>query len=98
MNPIQFYKRWKKGMNNLTVAQQLQGKIAGLYGNIVGLCCGVFSFSIYMFVAKDFKWWWSMIVIISGIYLSYIDLVGTKQQYKQACEIQDMINNSKVKT
>lgn len=97
MNPIQYFNRWKEGMKNLTIAQQLQGKIAGLYGNIIGLFCGAMSFVIYIIFVRDFKWLWTLIVLCAGIWLSIVDLIGTKQQYKQACEIQDMINQSKVK-
>jgi hypothetical protein len=84
-------------MKNLTTAQQLEGRIAGLYGNIIGLSCGFVSFTIYVIVVRDFKWWWTLIVLVAGTWLSLIDLIGTKQQYKQACEIQDMINQTRVR-
>jgi hypothetical protein len=86
----------KLGFSRITVAQQLHAKIAGLWGNIIGLSCGVLTFSIYIIFVNDFKWWWTIVVLIASVWLNIIELIGTKQQYRQACEIQDMINQSKV--
>ena len=95
MNPIQFMKRWKEGMSKITVAQQLHAKIAGLYGNILGMVCGVFTMIIYVVLSKDYKWWWTALILAASTYLNYLELVSTKQQYEQACEIQNMLNNAR---
>ena len=97
MNPVELFKKFKWGLKNLTLAQQLHAKIAGLYGNIIGMFCGTVTMIIYVFLTKDYKWWWTALILIAGGYLNILDLIATKQQYKQACEIQDIINQTEVR-
>lgn len=94
MNPIKLFKKFKIGLKNLTIAQQLHAKLAGLWGNIIGMCCGTITMIIYVIITGDFKWWWSAIILMATAYLNIIDLIGTTQQYKQACEIQDILNKN----
>lgn len=85
MNPVM---RWVEGMKNLTVAQQLHGKIAGLYGNIIGMSTGLFTMAWYVVAHGENKWWWTIAVLFFAVWLSIIDLIGTRQQWKAASEIE----------
>jgi len=97
MNPIDLFNKFKWGLKNLTLAQQLEAKIAGLYGNIIGMFCGTITMLIYVFYLKEYQWWWTTLILSVGCYLNIIDLIATKQQYEQAWEIQDMMNQTEVK-
>lgn len=91
MNLTQFFKQWKKGLKNLTIAQQISGKIAGCYGNIIGMFTGAFTMSIIVFFSYDYKWWWSILVLLIAGYMNILELIGLKQQLKQVKDTEKLL-------
>lgn len=69
-----FFKRWKQGMLDMTVEQQLKSKIIGLLGGIVGLILAL----IVMIMRQQ---WGFSIFVFFIIWIQFINFIGTRQQY-----------------
>ncbi len=69
-----FFKRWKQGILDMTVEQQLKNKIIGLLGGIVGLILAL----IVMIMRKQ---WGFSIFVFFIIWIQFINFIGTRQQY-----------------
>ena len=75
-----FFKRWKQGMLDMTVEQQLNNKIIGLLGGIVGLILAL----IVMIMRKQ---WGFSIFVFFIIWIQFINFIGTRQQYLSTKEM-----------
>ena len=88
------YQRWKKGMQELTPAQQLYGKLMGHIGCIVGL-----SLAMIMMSARGVFYF--LLFLFFLIWLQGIEAIGTYQrwkitaQYQQQQEMQQEYRNKK---
>lgn len=80
MNLKNFFKRWIKGMKELTPVQQLKAKCIGIVGCTIGLILAL----IVMIIRKV---WYIIIVMFFLIFLQIIQYIGTWQQLKQTQEI-----------
>ncbi len=73
MNTKNFFKRWKQGILDMTVEQQLKNKIIGLLGGIVGLILAL----IVMIMRKQ---WGFSIFVFFIIWIQFITYISTRQQ------------------
>ena len=79
------FKRWKKGMLDLTPVQQLKGKMIGLIGGIVGLTLALIT----MIIRKQ---WGFSIFVFFIIWIQYITYVGTRKQYINTKKLMEEVN------
>ncbi len=75
-----FFKRWKQGILDMTVEQQLKNKIIGTLGGIVGLIIAL----ILMIIRRQ---WGFSIFVFFIIWIQFISYISTRQQLIQAKEI-----------
>lgn len=68
-----FFKRWKQGILDMTVEQQLKNKIIGILGGIFGLILALIAM-IYR------KMWGFSIFIFFIIWIQFISYISTRQQ------------------
>jgi predicted tellurium resistance membrane protein TerC len=82
MNPVEFFKRWKQGMDNLTPKQQSQAKLVGIRGSIIGL-------GLAWIVMLTRGMWYFSVVMFFAIWLQVIALIGAKQQHKVLLKLEE---------
>lgn len=75
-----FFKKWKQGILDMTIEQQLKNKIIGILGGIVGLILALIAM-IYR------KMWGFSIFIFCIIWLQFITFIGTRQSYLETKEM-----------
>ena len=68
-----FFKRWKQGILDMTVEQQLKNKIIGTLGGIIGLILAL----IVMVYRKQ---WGFSIFVFFIIWIQFIGFIGIRQQ------------------
>ncbi len=68
-----FFKRWKQGILDMTVEQQLKNKMIGIIGGIVGLIL-----ALIMMIYR--KMWGFSIFVFFIIWLQFINFISTRQQ------------------
>ncbi len=68
-----FFKRWKQGILDMTIEQQLNNKIIGTLGGIVGLILA-------LIVMVNRKQWGFSIFVFFIIWLQFISYIGIRQQ------------------
>jgi len=85
MKPKEFFRRWKKGMMELTPKQMLKSKQAGQIGTMLGV---TFAGSYMVFINK--MWYWSLAFFFI-IFLQVLDFISTKQQLKQIIEFEEVM-------
>ena len=97
MNPKQFYKRWKQGMRELTVTQQLNAKKNGHLGCVIGLSIAILGFA-YKLIMIRFDWvqLGFAIFIFFLVWLQWHEYVGTKQKHKATMEIMEEIQGQEL--
>lgn len=74
----EFFKRWGKGIEGVTVLQQVQMQIQATWIIIIGITCGII---VSLFAIKTL--WWLMIILIGGLYNTIIQLIGLFQKKRQ---------------
>lgn len=79
------YKNVREGILNLSVEQQLKGKMIGLIGGIVGLILALIT----MIYTRN---WGIAIFVFFIIWLQFISYIGTRQQYIQTKEMLKGLN------
>jgi len=88
MNLTNFFKRWKEGILNLSIEQQLKGKLIGIIGGIIGLTLALITL-IYR------KMWGFSIFVFFIIWIQFISYIGTRQQYISTKEMLKEIKTEK---
>ncbi len=68
-----FFKRWKQGILDMTIEQQLNNKIIGTLGGIIGLILA-------LIVMINRKQWGFSIFVFFIIWLQFIGYIGIRQQ------------------
>ena len=68
-----FFKRWKQGILDMTIEQQLNNKIIGTLGGIIGLILA-------LIVMINRKQWGFSIFVFFIIWLQFISYIGIRQQ------------------
>ena len=74
----EFFKRWKHGIDGVTVMQQTKTQIQSSYIMMLGM-----FFGIIVSAANYEKFWWIIIVLIGGILNLGISLLGLYQKKHQ---------------
>ncbi|KKN27604.1 hypothetical protein LCGC14_0862910 [marine sediment metagenome] len=69
-----FFKRWKQGILDMTIEQQLKNKIIGILGGMVGL-----TLALIIIVYR--KQWGFSIFVFFIIWIQFISFISTRQQY-----------------
>lgn len=85
-----FFGKWKDGILNLSVEQQLKAKLFGIQGGIVGLVLALISM-LYS------KMWGFAIFIFFVIFLQVISYISMRQQYiatKKMLSGEDMVEEN----
>ena len=75
-----FFKRWKQGILDMTIDQQLKNKIIGIIGGMVGL-----TLALIIMVYR--KQWGFSIFVFFIIWIQFISFIGARQQYIATKEI-----------
>lgn len=88
MNSKNFFKRWKEGILNLSIEQQLKGKLTGLIGGIIGLTLALITM-IYR------KMWGFGIFVFFIIWIQFITYIGMRQQLANTKEMLKGIETKK---
>jgi len=71
----EFISRWKKGLEGVTMLQQLKMQVKSMYIMITGLLCGV------VITLIGFKTlWWLFIILVGGLFNTIIQLLGVWQK------------------
>lgn len=89
MNLINFFKRWKEGILNLSPAQQLHARLVGIIGGIIGLILALISM-IYN------RMWGFSIFVFFIIWIQVISFIGTRQQYIQTKKMMEELNEKEM--
>jgi len=74
MNSKNFFHKWKQGILDMTIEQQLKNKIIGILGGIFGLILALIAM-IYR------KMWGFSIFVFFIIWIQFISFISTRQQY-----------------
>ncbi len=82
------WQRFKQGIKDLSMSQQLHAKIIGHIGTIFGLT-----------FAMVFLWrvglWYFIFFMGFGIFLQVIELIGSRQKYLSALQIEKVMKAQK---
>lgn len=71
----EFIAKWKKGIEGINPLQQIKSQISGTRLMLFGLLCGI------VVLAFDIKrYWWVEIILVAGLFNTYISLIGLKQK------------------
>ena len=73
----EFFSRWKKGIEGLTLEQKIRGQSLGTLVQIIGLVCGL----TVTFIAFK-SYWWVSIILMGGLFVTVIQYIGFWQQLK----------------
>jgi hypothetical protein len=71
-----------EGMKNLSPRRQLEANIAFGWGNIIGFFGGFVSMLIWVIFTKDYKMWWTVVILGIAFCLTIVDLIAKYQQMK----------------
>lgn len=71
----EFISKWKKGIEGITPLQQVKSQIQGTRIMLFGLLCGIV---VLAFRIKTM--WWVEIILLAGLFNTYISLIGLKQK------------------
>jgi len=83
-----FFKRWKEGILNLSIEQQLKGKLIGIIGGIIGLILALITL-IYR------RMWGFGIFVFFIIWIQFISYISTRKQYISTKEMLKEIKTEK---
>lgn len=86
MNPQEFTKRWIEGMKNLTPSQQLQAKMYGNIGAVLGLVIALVA----MFIQGI--WYW-IVFLIFITFLQALELYKVSQQLTETRKFEREMQN-----
>ena len=90
MNPKEFFKRWKGGIEAITPLQQakvsLMGNVLVLVGVVTGL---ITTFSL--------KVWWLFIILCGSLLLTSMGFLATIQKYFALQKMNDMLKEFEMK-
>lgn len=84
MNVKEFFRRWRKGIKELSPGAQLRAKRTGLIGTIIGIIFGS------SFLIANGLWYWSPMLFFVLI-LQSVELIGTNQQIEHVRDISDQL-------
>ena len=81
----EFFKRWKQGMEGVTMFQQVKMQIQATWITIIGILCGI---TVCIFALKTL--WWLLIILIGGLYNTSIQMLSLIQRKNQLKQFEDL--------
>ena len=69
----EFFQRWKQGIQDITLLQQIKINFIGYVFILVGILIGLYS--------TYSKTWWLFIILIGSLILTITSFVGNLQKY-----------------
>ena len=85
-----FFKQWKKGMQQMTPYQQCVGAQFGFIVTAIGIIWGII-FSIML------GYYWMMLILLGGMIVLFFQFVANYQKKMVFKKINDMMEESKEK-
>ena len=83
----EFFKRWKQGIEGVTLFQQVKMQIQATWITIIGLLCGI---TVSIFAIKTL--WWLLIILFGGLYNTSIQLIALIQKKNQIKQFENLQN------
>lgn len=81
----EFFKRWKRGIDGVTVIQQTKMQIQSTYIMLLGMILGI------IFCSFAFnKMWWIVIILIGGFVNTIVSLISLYQKKHQLEYFEDI--------
>jgi hypothetical protein len=93
MNPKQFMDRWIDGMKNLSPRRQLEVSIAFSWGNLFGFFGGFLTMLVWMIGTKDYKFWWTVLVLFLAFGATWNSMIGMYQQKRAIDQVEEQLKN-----
>ncbi len=84
----QFFKRWRRGVEGITMMQQLKSQIMGTWIVISGMLAGIIVNAI---IRLKNVWWWLEIILCGSLLITSMGLVGTLQKYWRQKQVEETI-------
>ena len=84
----QFFKKWGKGIEGISMIQQLKTQIMGTWIVVSGMLAGMIVNAI---VRLKSVWWWLEIILCGSLIITSMQLVGTLQKYWRQKQVEDTI-------
>lgn len=72
----EFISRWKKGIEGINPYQQRIAQMNSTIISMIGIILGIIMISCFYFTAT----WWVLIILCAGLFNSFIQYIGLKQQ------------------
>jgi len=73
----EFFVRWKDGIENVPLTNQVKIQIGGTRIILIGICCGIFI-SCFAFSTL----WWLVIILFGALINTLVQYISLKQRYK----------------
>lgn len=90
-----FFKRWWEGIKNLSARKQLEAQISFAWGNLIGFFGGMITMIYWLLTAKQYQYWWTVLILAICVLATVVDLIAKNQQMKAMDTMDDaMINIS----
>ena len=80
----EFFRRWKKGMQEVTPLQQCVSTMFGQIVSLIGVVWGII-FSIRL------GYWWMMVILIGGLIVLGVQMLGNWQRKAILQNMEDMM-------
>jgi uncharacterized membrane protein len=77
-----FFARWIGGIKNLSEEGQINVQLSFSWGNLVGFFGGFITMLLYIIYSKDYKFWWTALILLIAFLTTIVDLIGKTQQLK----------------
>lgn len=88
----QFFKRWKEGIDGVTVKQQVTMQIQSMYIILLGISLGILVCSI------NYKQlYWLLIILIGGYFNATIGIIGMNQKLKQIKKFEKILYDDEIR-
>ena len=84
----QFFKLWRRGIDGITLIQQLKSQIMGTWIVITGMLAGMIVNAIVRLKAV---WWWLEIILFGSLIITSMGMVGTLQKYWRQKQVEETI-------
>lgn len=90
--PDGIFKRWKEGIKNLSPQRQLEATIAFAWGNLIGFFGGFITMLIWVFMARQYQYWWTVFILAICFGATIVDLISKYQQKKAMLKQDEQMN------
>jgi len=84
-----FFSKWWQGVKNLSARRQLEAYISFAWGNLIGFTGGFVTMLVWVFMAKQYQYWWTAFILAICVGGTVVDLIGKHQQRKAMIKLDD---------